>query len=147
MRILKMRCNNRWKEKFKEKLDLLYLLSSNINKRPIKHACLSLFFDFLEEWIEKFKINEEDIEKQNSNCEFKTYHMKINYLCSYLFKEFFNDFVYWWSKKLISFYNREDFPNGLYDWKDYVEKYKNFDLEYLKKVTLLIDKILYKKYS
>lgn len=135
-----------WKEKFKEKLDLLYLLFSNINKKIIQHYYFRLFFDLPKEWIENFKINEEDIKKQDSNCEFKTYHMKINYLCSYLFKEFFNDSVYWWSKKLISFYNREDSPNGVYDWKDYVEKYKNFNLEYLKKVELLIDKQLYKKF-
>ena len=140
-----------WKERFQDKLDLLYLLFSNINKRPITHACLSLFFDFLEEWIEKFKIKEKNIEEQDSNWEFQTYTIKMQYLCSYIFKEFFNDYVHWWSKRLISFYKWERREGNrslcIYDWEDLIEKYKKFDLEYLKKVALIIDQKLYKKFS
>ena len=137
-----------WKEKFKEKLDLFYLLSSNINKKMIQHYYFKLFFEFLDKWIEKFNINERNIEKQELDWEFQTYTIKMQYLCSYIFKEFFNDHVYWWSKKLITFYTREeDSQDRVFDWKITTEKYKNFDLEYLKKVELLIDKQLYKKFS
>ena len=140
-----------WKEKFQEKLDLLYLLLSNINKKYMKSYYFYLFFDFLEEWIEKFKIKDKDIENQDINSEFKTYTMKIHYLCSYLFREFFDDHVYWWSKKLISFYKYEQWENSkstcVYDWKNFVEKYLEFDLEYLKKVALICDQKLYKKFS
>ena len=138
-----------WKEKFKEKLDLLYLLLSNINKKIIQHYYFIQFFDFSEKWIEKFNINEKDIEKQELNCEFKTYTIKLHYLCSYIFREFFDDYVHWWSKKLITFYTREisDCLDRVYDWEITNERYKKFDLEYFKKVSLLIDKILYKKFS
>ena len=137
-----------WKERFQDKMDLLYLLSSNINKKMIHHYYFKLFFDFLEKWIERFNINEEDIKNQNTDWDFQTYSIKIHYLCSYLFREFLDDYVHWWLKQLISFYNREDdSPDRVFDWKITTEEYKNFDLEYLKKVTLLIDKILYKKFS
>ena len=135
-----------WKEKFQEKLDLLYLLLSNINKKTMKTYYFDHFFNFIEEWIEKFKIKEKDIENQDINSEFKTYTMKIHYLCSYLFKEFFNDHVYWWSKKLISFYKYEQ-SKCVYDWKNFTEQYLEFNLDHLKKVALLIDQKLYKKYS
>ena len=135
-----------WKERFQEKLDLLYLLLSNINKKTMKSYYFDHFFNFLEEWIEKFKIKEKDIENQDINSEFKTYTMKMHYLCSYLFKEFFNDHVYWWSKKLISFYKYEK-STCVYDWKNYTEQYLEFNLDHLKKVALLIDQKLYKKYS
>lgn len=139
-----------WKEKFQEKLDLLYLLLSNINKKTMKNYYFSLFFDFIEEWIEKFKIKDKDIENQDINSEFKTYTMKIHYLCSYLFREFFNDYVYWWPKKLISFYKYEQ-ENArsicVYDWNKYIEKYIEFDLDYLKKVALICDQKVYKKFS
>ena len=137
-----------WKEKFQEKLDLLYLLSSNINKKMIQHYYFKLFFEFLEKWIERFQINEEDIKNQDSNWVFQTYTMKMHYLCSYIFWEFFNEYVYWWSKKLITFYTREeDSQDRVFDWKITTEIYKKFDLEYFKKVSLLIDKQLYKKFS
>ena len=140
-----------WKEKFKDKLDLLYLLFSNINKNTMDLYHFDLFFYFFEEWIEKFKINEKDIEEQDSNWEFQTYSIKIHYLCSYIFKEFFVDHVYWWSKWIISFFHRQEITYWgvmrIYDWKEIIEKYKKFDLDYLKKVALLIDQKLYKKFS
>ena len=140
-----------WKERFQEKMNLLYLLFSNINKNTIDCYQLSLFFYFLEKWIEKFDINEKDIENQNSNCEFQTYSIKMHYLCSYLFKEFFNEYVYWWSKWIISFFHNKELTDWRvmkeYDWEDLIEKYKKFDLDYLKKVALIIDQKLYEKFS
>ena len=142
---------NEWKEKFKEKLDLLYLLFSNINKNTMDLYYFGLFFYFLEEWIQKFEIKEKDIENQDSNWEFKTYTMKMHYLCSYLFKEFFNEYVYWWSKWIISFFHNKELTDWRimkeYDWEDLIEKYKKFDLDYLKKVALIIDQKLYGKFS
>ena len=96
-----------WKEKFKDKLDLLYLLLSNIIKVNIRHFQFFLFFDFIEEWKKVFNITDKDIKNQDINWEFKTYTMKLQYLYSYLFKEFFNDYVYTWPKKMISFYSFE----------------------------------------
>ena len=140
-----------WKERFQEKLDLLYLLFSNINKNTIDCYQLSLFFYFLEEWIEKFKIKEKDIEEQDGNWEFQTYTIKIHYLCSYIFREFFDEYVYWWSKWIISFFHNQEITDWRvmkkYDWEDLIEKYKEFDLDYLKKVSLIIDQKLYKKFS
>ena len=117
-----------WKERFQEKMDLLYLLFSNINKKIIQHYYFIQFFDFSEKWIEKFNINEKDIEKQELNCEFKTYTIKLHYLYSYIFREFFDDYVHWWSKKLITFYTREisDCLDRVYDWEITNERYKKF---------------------
>ena len=133
-----------WKERFQDKLDLLYLLCSNINKKTMDIYYSSLFFDFLEVWIWELQIEDTDIEDQDSNWKFKTYSIKMHYLCSYLFKEFFNDYVYWWSKKIIAFYNWRDVParfmGQMYDSEYYIEKYKKFDLEYLKKAALVFDK-------
>lgn len=96
-----------WKEKFQDKLDLLYLLLGNIIKVCIRHFQFFLFFNFIEEWKKEFNITNKDIKNQDIDWEFKTYTMKLQYLYSYLFKEFFDDYIYKWSKRTFAFYSFE----------------------------------------
>ena len=96
------------------------------------------------------KINE-NIE-QEFDWELKTYSLQVQYLCSYIFKEFFEDYVYWWPKNLFAFY---DYASLSYEkpehhklvWEEVKESYKNFDLKKLKRLLLIIDKRLCELYK
>ena len=140
-----------WKEKFQDKLDLLYLLFSNINKRKIPYINFDHFFCLPKLCISNLKALNDNID-QKIDWEFKTYFLKVEYLCSYIFKEFFEDHVYWWPKDLFAFY---DFSTlGYFEpqyhklvWKKVHASYKNFDVKELKRLLLLVDQKLYKLYK
>ena len=78
--------------------------------------------------------------------------MKVEYLCWYIFKEFFVDHVYWWPKDLFAFYDWKTlwhFEAKYHKlvWKKVHSLYKNFDVKELKRLLLLVDQKLYKLYK
>ena len=140
-----------WKERFQEKLDLLYLLFSNINKRKLPYINFDHFFNFTWDCIRYLKKTNENIE-QELDWELKTYSLQVQYLCSYIFKEFFEDYVYWWPKDLFAFYDHaslsyEQPEHHKLVWEEVKESYKNFDFKKLKRLLLIIDKRLWELYK
>ena len=140
-----------WKEKFQKKLDLLYLLFSNINKRKLLYINFDHFFNFPCNCIRYLKNTNENIE-QELDWELQTYSLKVQYLCSYIFKEFFENNVYWWPKNIFAFYDHASLSYAEPEyhelvWEAVQESYKNFDLKKLKRLLLIIDKRLCELYK
>ena len=140
-----------WKERFQEKIDLLYLLFSNINKRKIEYKNFDDFLKFSFYCIRYLNKTNEDI-NQKIDWEFKTYTLKNYYLCAYIFTQYFDDYVYWWSKELFNFYDTESLAHTedmywKFVWKRVIKTYKNYDLKELKRLLLLVDQKLYKMYK
>lgn len=120
-----------WKEKFQEKMDLLYLINKNILFDDFLFSLGTFFYNILPE----IKINKSQKKLKPNIKEFKWFMTNLIYLCCYITKEYLWDYMFDWKKCMIKQYaiwwgkSEEEFK----------EEYNNTTIEKIKNLMLLKD--------
>ena len=126
-----------WKEEFSKKMDLLYLMNKTLWV-PISMFPRKYFLEMKNEFDEnnwKFE--------DSKDYKIRWYITQVCYLCTYIFKEFLDDYIFEWKKAMmltyVSFYKKKEYD-------DCKKTYEKFSIKDVKNLLSDIDKKACKKY-
>ena len=118
-----------WKEKFQEKMDLLYLINKNIFLTDFIFSFETFFYKILTEIRTNKRQNKPNIK------EFKWFMTNLMYLCCYITKEYLCDYIFDWKKRMMKQY--------VIWWgkseNEFKKEYNNITIEKIKNLMLLKD--------